>query len=262
MTLKAYPSSLNDPNVKGFRLEPKFRNSSMKTEEGQERIRSVVSGDVYLFKATFKLSEDSQKVAFDNFLKYDINYGRDWFTADWNQCIGYSTGTQAFIFTDIRRQEFGDARIYTASMLMQPVADAPDPDVDWPTNELDPGFLDQRFACISPSSNIVSVTSSSIFTLKAGEAERAKWRVGWVLDLFDLRDGSVVAEDEVIQSISTDQITLVSGFSTLPLANLHGIRFSEYDNVIDSQKRFGFVSDEEIDFPSDGDKVYRIMYGQ
>jgi len=144
---------------------------------------------------------------------------------------------------------------------MQPVADAPDPDVDWPDNLTDPGFLDQRFACISPSSNIVTVTSASVFTLKAGEVARAKWRVGWVLDLFDLQDGSVVAQDEAILSLSTDQITLVAPFSTLPVADLHGIRFSEYDNVVASQKNFGFVSDDDNDFPSDSGKAYRIMYG-
>lgn len=261
MTLKSYPAKLKQPRVQGFTMKPKIRNDSIATEEGHERLRTFVEGDAYVFRATFRFSNAAEIDQFNNFLKYDINYGRDWFKADWMTGLGFAAGTQAFVFTRSAEKQAGYAREYTVDMLMQPVADAPNPDVDWPTNTTDPGFQDHRFALVSPSSEIVAVTSTSVFDLKAGEAARGQWQTGWVVDLYDLGDGSVVSANKAILSVVGDKITLSSPFSVLPVANEHGIRFSEYDNVVAAQKKLGFVSDDDNDFPSDSGKAYRIMYG-
>lgn len=118
-------------------------------------------------------------------------------------------------------------------------------------------FLNFRYGFISPSSPIVSAASTTVFTLKTGEAVRGDWQVGWFVDLYLISDGSSISAPHEITDITGDQITVGSAMSVTP-STIHGIRFANYDQVSSDQKFYGFVTDGELTFPSDGGDPYLI----
>ena len=119
-----------------------------------------------------------------------------------------------------------------------------------------PFLTGNRFGFISPASPIDSGTSTTVFTLKAGEVARAEWEEGWVIHIYNLDDGDTVSGPHTITDITGDQITVSPAIGFIP-DNTHGMRFADYDEVAEGQKLFAFVSDGSNNF-GDGGKPYVI----
>jgi hypothetical protein len=148
MALVAYPADFKEPVVDGFTLAPKERNTQIVTGRGPSRVRSQSLGNVFVIEATIKVDRLNTKTnfaAFENFLKYDINYGDDWFTANWFTGLGFAASTYAFRFADIKQDETGYRSFYRCTILMALATEVPQPTAAWPRSTTDPGFLDQRF---------------------------------------------------------------------------------------------------------------------
>lgn len=256
-----YPAELGEPVRDGFSIKPRKQSSSIATESTLTRRRNVSFGDVYVLACRFKFKSATDRQIFENFLTVTIDYGAHWFRADWFSGWGFAPSTWVFKFIKLDEVNSAYASDYSAPMLMMPLVDAPLPGPLWPTSEVDPGFLDQRFGLISPVSAVASGASTTVFDVAVGEGDRARWRVGWVIDFYDLELGTIVAdgEDHTILTIVGDTITLAAAALFTP-DNTMGIRFSEYDNVDTSQKTYGFITDDDNDFPSDGGSAYLILY--
>lgn len=117
-------------------------------------------------------------------------------------------------------------------------------------------FLTNRFGFISPSSPVASGTSTTVFTLVTGEAARAEWEAGQVIDLYLISDGTDVSTGHTIQSVVGEVVTVSPAMSVTP-SSLHGIRFSIYDSVTVDQKLFAFASDGTNNF-GDGEPPYIV----
>lgn len=114
-----------------------------------------------------------------------------------------------------------------------------------------------NLAYIAPASTITSVVSQSNFNFGSGLGDQ--WELGYVIRLFNKSTCQYETDGtrEII-SVSGDNVTIDTPWSTTLIPNVHLIRFADYDDVIQSQKKFCFVGqNSEGDFP-DGSPVYRI----
>jgi len=118
-------------------------------------------------------------------------------------------------------------------------------------------FLNNRFGFISPASPIASGASNTIFTLATGEAVRGDWEENWVIHIYNLDDGLKASGPHTITDITGEVITVSPSMSLTP-DSTHGMRFGDYDEVDGAQKIYGFITDDELPFPSDGGDPYRI----
>lgn len=259
MALVSFPASLGEILSEGLTLWPKTRNIVSEMQDGVTRPRTFVDGDMYVISGKFEFLRNADWDVFEEFITRTVNYGNDWFKADWMTGIGFAADTWAYRLVTISEDNTGFKDTYNVELLMMLAADAPEPSDPWPTSEIDPGFLDQRFGGISPVSSVVSGASTTVFDITAGAVAAKLWRIGWVIDFYDLEDGSVLDDNFAIQNIAGDTITLATPAAFTPDSTM-GIRFSEYNNVVDSQKKYAFISDGVNDF-GDGGKAYRIMYG-
>lgn len=150
-------------------------------------------------------------------------------------------------------------------------------------------FTQIRSGFIAPSDLITSIVSQSQINVVAGRGQQ--YRVGWYMLLWDevnqvycadspnkiiaIDDSSaegliteggdnIVTEggDEIIleQQSTEDSITFENSWTTVITSpNNFRIRFVNYDDATDSQKRYGFISDAGNDF-ADGKPTYRITF--
>jgi len=113
-----------------------------------------------------------------------------------------------------------------------------------------------RFCFIAPSDMVMTVINQKTVVLPAGRGDM--YRVGWKLRLYDNTARDYVAGEPVneIVAISGDQVTFASDFSTT-LTTSHRLKFANYDEVTESQKRYCFISDSGLDF-SDSKRTYVV----
>lgn len=114
-----------------------------------------------------------------------------------------------------------------------------------------------RACFIAPSDTISSITNQATVVLGAGRGDN--YRVGWKMRLYDnlTRDYASTQVNE-IASITGDTISFTSNWSTT-LLTTHRIMFADYDQVIDQQKKFCFISDDGNNF-TDGKPAFIISY--
>lgn len=119
-------------------------------------------------------------------------------------------------------------------------------------------FTNIRSGFIAPSDKFTSVTSQSVLGVASGRG--AQYRVGWKMRLWDIV-ANEYALDPVneIESIDGDTITFVDAWATTITANNFRMRFADYDDVVDSQKRYAFISDNGANF-SDSKPTYKVTY--
>lgn len=119
-------------------------------------------------------------------------------------------------------------------------------------------FTNIRSCYLCPSDLAQTVINQKTITVPAGRG--SYYSAGWVMRLYDnvARDYTADAINP-IESVVGDTITFVNNFTTTLVAGQHRIKFADYDDVVDSQKRYCFISDSGANFP-DGKPTYRITY--
>jgi hypothetical protein len=120
-------------------------------------------------------------------------------------------------------------------------------------------FTEIRSCFIAPSDLILTKTSQKILGLAAGRGDL--YRVGWKMRLWD-HDNQVFLSDPVntIESIDGDTITFENNWTTpITVPGDYRLRFADYDDVADSQKRYCFVGINASNF-DDGKQSYKVTY--
>lgn len=118
-------------------------------------------------------------------------------------------------------------------------------------------FTNIRSCYIAPSDSIASVISQKKITVGAGRG--TYYSVGWKMRLWD--SIGLAYEPDIINTINDvtgDTITFENDFVTTLDAD-HKIKFADYDDVSDSQKRYCFISDGGANF-ADGKPTYKVTY--
>lgn len=119
-----------------------------------------------------------------------------------------------------------------------------------------------RACYIAPSDKMLTVINQKTFTVAAGRG--ACYEVGWKMALWlhlPSGYGGGYESDLVneIESIVGDTITMKDNFASTLIANRHRIKFADYDDATQDQKRYCFISDDGNNFADDG-STYRITF--
>lgn len=114
-----------------------------------------------------------------------------------------------------------------------------------------------RRAFISPSDLVVTVPTTSSITVASGRG--AQYKAGWVMNFFV--DGTDTAAGNTTGTISTvvsDTITFTAAHG---LSIGERIKFANYDQVSQDQKRYSFIIDDALSvFASDSTPPYQITF--
>ena len=113
-----------------------------------------------------------------------------------------------------------------------------------------------KFAFISASDMIVTAPAQNQITVASGRG--AMYKAGWKMRLYLPASGQTADAVNEIASISGDTINFVDNFST-SLTTSYGVRFANYDEVTEEQKRYGFISEGTANFP-DGKSPYLVSF--
>jgi len=117
-------------------------------------------------------------------------------------------------------------------------------------------FTGIRSCYIAPSDTIGTVNAQNSVTLGAGRGDM--WQVGFKVRLWDnVANGYTSDTVNTISGITGDTITFENNFSTT-LTTSHRLKFPDYDDATDAQKRYCFTGDNLLDFSDDG-KRYKIL---
>jgi len=120
-------------------------------------------------------------------------------------------------------------------------------------------FSGIRQCYIAPSDVIISVGNQKTITVGAGRGDN--YRKGWKMRLFSLITDEYTADVvNEIESVVGDVITFKNNWTTTLVANDYRIKFADYDDVTEQQKRFCFVSAGTNEF-GDGRPPYQISFG-
>lgn len=117
-------------------------------------------------------------------------------------------------------------------------------------------YTGSRPGYIAPSDSIAVVTAQDVVEVGAGRGDL--WLAGWKVRLWNntLREFESDPVNE-IASMDGDEITFVTPWLTT-LGTHHKIKFADYDDVTDEQKRYCFVSINNRDFSAD-ERQYKII---
>jgi hypothetical protein len=97
-----------------------------------------------------------------------------------------------------------------------------------------------RGSYIAPCTSLLSVTSQSIVTFPAGRGD--SYETGWKVRLFNKSTFSYEPDPiNTIMNIDGDVITFANPWTTPVDSLIHAIRFADYNQVTDSQKKYSFV---------------------
>lgn len=115
-----------------------------------------------------------------------------------------------------------------------------------------------RGSYIGPCTSIIDVVNQSEVEFPAGRGDG--YEVGWKVRLFNKTLFAYESDPvNTIVSIVGDMITFENPWTTVLDDTVHAIRFADYDQVAESQKKFAFVGKAlGADF-EDGSKPYKIM---
>jgi len=120
-------------------------------------------------------------------------------------------------------------------------------------------FTNIRSGFIAPSDSVFGITSQKIITLAAGRG--AYYLAGWQIRLWDNVSQVYLADAiNTIESVSADVITFQNNWTTTLATGNHRIRFADYDDVIESQRRYCFLSANGANFTFDNKPTYKVTY--
>jgi hypothetical protein len=119
-------------------------------------------------------------------------------------------------------------------------------------------FTNIRSGFIAPSDLVVSVISQKKITVAVGRG--SFYLVGWYMRLWSEVTQTYFADaPNKITQIDGDSITFENDWTTILTPVDHRMRFADYDEATDSQKRYGFISDSGMDF-ADGQPTYKVTF--
>ena len=111
---------------------------------------------------------------------------------------------------------------------------------------------------IAPSDVMVNIIDQSTIDVPAGRGPC--YEVGWKMRIWDIAAiGYASTQVNEIASIVGDTITFVDPSSTTLTDNDFRLKFCDYDDATQDQKRYCFISDMGNDFP-DGASTYSITF--
>ena len=115
-----------------------------------------------------------------------------------------------------------------------------------------------RGCYISPSDYITTVINQKTITVPAGRGDC--YSVGWNLVLWNETTQSYESDPfNTIESIVGDTITFANNFSTTLQAGVHRLKFVDYDDATQDQRRYCYVSDSGLNF-DDNSSTYRVLF--
>lgn len=116
-----------------------------------------------------------------------------------------------------------------------------------------------RGCYISPSDLISTVVNQKTVTIPAGRGDL--YSVGWRLVLWNEVTQSFESDPyNTIESIIGDTITFVNNWATILIAGTtHRFKFVDYDDAVEDQKRYCYISDSGANF-GDGASTYRVTF--
>lgn len=118
-------------------------------------------------------------------------------------------------------------------------------------------FTGIRSCYIAPSDLFSTIISQAQVTVPTGRG--AFYLVGWKVRLWNNLTRSYEADAiNTILSVTSDTITFQNAWTTTLTTN-HKLKFADYDDCIESQRRYCFVSDSGLNFV-DGKPTYRITF--
>ncbi len=119
-------------------------------------------------------------------------------------------------------------------------------------------FQPGRLAWIAPARAVDSKASEVIFDLTAGGG--SKYVVGWRVILWDVSTNTAASTYRTITAINTDTVTIDTAFDvTLKTNGDHYLRFPDYDDTVETQQLYAFISTTPgADF-ADGTATYTIQ---
>lgn len=114
-----------------------------------------------------------------------------------------------------------------------------------------------RGSFIGPCTSILTVTNQATIVFPAGRGD--SYEVGWRVRLWDKTTWTYESDPvNTISAINGDVITFANSWVTPLNASIHAIRFADYDEVAESQKKYAFIGKfAGADF-DDGSKSYKI----
>lgn len=115
-----------------------------------------------------------------------------------------------------------------------------------------------RGSYIGPCTSIDDVVNQSLIEFPAGRGD--SYEVGWKVRLFNKTTFTYESDPvNTIIAIVDDFITFENPWTTALDDTIHAIRFANYDQVAESQKKYAFIGKAGgADF-EDGSKPYKIM---
>lgn len=117
-------------------------------------------------------------------------------------------------------------------------------------------YTGTRGSYIAPSSTIVSVLTQSKVSLSAGRGDG--YEVGWKVRLFNKLTFSFEPDPvNEISLISGDDVSFINPWTTILTIN-HSLRFADFDQVAESQKKFAFIGKVAGANFDDGSSPYKI----
>lgn len=119
-------------------------------------------------------------------------------------------------------------------------------------------YANLRIGLIAPASQIVSITSQSVFNIPSSDS--SAWDVGYKCVLFNTATNSFMpdAVNEIV-SIVGDTVTMLNNWTTT-LTTDHMIRFADYDQCsVEQTSKYAFVGFNSGVF-GDGIKSYQIVF--
>lgn len=120
-------------------------------------------------------------------------------------------------------------------------------------------FTNIRSGFIAPSDLLFTVISQKKITVATGRG--AYYMAGWYMKLFNVT-GQVYYADppNKIVDVTGDTVTFENDFATTLAPTTQRMRFSEYDDAAESQKRYSFISDNGANFTDDDKPTYKVTY--
>lgn len=134
--------------------------------------------------------------------------------------------------------------------------------INWQTGDVTlklqfTSFTGVRSCYLAPSDTLVGVTSQKIVSLGAGRG--LYYEAGWKLRLWDNIAKDYTADPvNTIASIAGDVVTFQDNFATTLTTN-HRLKFCNYDDATDEQKRYCFANTIGAANFADGGKTYKVV---
>ncbi len=162
-------------------------------------------------------------------------------------------GGKTRLITDLLANEFGDLNFASDMEIISR-------GINWQTGDVSfklayTSYTGRRLGYIAPSDTFLAVHTQDEVELNAGRG--SYWVKGWKVRLWDnIANGYTADEVNEIAAVVDDIVYFVNPWATT-LTTDHRLKFCDYDEATESQRRYAFVSIDNQNFSRTG-KQYTI----